>query len=624
MILLNDLNLAFGEQHIFENVSGSFTSRQKIGVVGRNGMGKSTLLKVISGMQKLDSGQVSIEKNARIAYMPQELVMDSTKSVREETLSACQDLLALEQERIDIEHQLTSGESEDPAALVERYSELQEILENLEPHKLKLQAEEILKGLGFSNEQIEQPVNELSVGWKMRVVLAKLLLQNADFYLFDEPTNHLDITSKQWFFEFIKQGQFGFLLVTHDRYFLENACTQILEVDRGRATRYYGNYTAYLTQKEEARLRIASSYERQQKEIAQKKATIERFKASASRASMAQSMIKQLEKIEVIEPEPTMPTVRFSFPPVVRAGAIALKVEGVSQSFGTKTIFKDVSFELMRGKKGALVAPNGAGKTTLFSIITGKLPLQSGTVTFGHNVTPAIFEQDQSRVLDPRKSVLDEVQEAVPKATTATVRGFLGNFLFSGDDVHKRTGVLSGGEKNRVAMVKVLLQNSNLLLLDEPTNHLDLVAKEVLLQGLTQYEGSMLFVSHDQDFLNKLATDIYELTPTGVHRYEGNYEAYLYAKKLEREALEKAAGAQPKKNEAKPVEKPSPEAAIDRKKEAARLEQLINKKEQELTKLSAQFEGMVYGKPEYTKTAEKITAVQKEIAELTEKWEKLA
>ena len=411
--------------------------------------------------------------------------------------------ITLEKEKKDLEERLDQGLGQG-ADMVQRYAELQESSFSFDVANAQAKTEQVLKGLGFTAAMFEQSVEQLSVGWKMRLVLAKLLLQNADFYLFDEPTNHLDLPTKEWFFEFLKDGNFGFLMVSHDRHYLEKACDYILALEHSKAVYFRGNLSAYLTMRENQQAVLQSAHARQQKELARKQATIERFRASASKARMAQSMIKQLEKIERIELEPMLPTISLNFPPTTRPGSVVLSLKNIEHAFDERVLFKNVQGTIARGERVALVAPNGMGKTTLFSLISGALPLTHGTVTFGTNVTTAVFEQDQMRALNPDHTVYEEVLAAAPAVAESTIRTFLGSFLFSGETVRKKISVLSGGERNRVAMVKVLLQKANFLLLDEPTNHLDLYAKDVLLQALKQYQGTILFVSTIRVFSNSV------------------------------------------------------------------------------------------------------------------------
>jgi ATP-binding cassette subfamily F protein 3 len=613
--MLKDIQLAYGERDLFDNISADFQDDQKIGIVGRNGAGKSTLLKVIAGQQPIDGGSVSINKQKKIAFLPQEVVLHSQKTVFDEAFTIFEQYTVLEKEQSEIEEQLEHNPP-DAAELVERYQYILDALANFNRPDAELQTATILQGLGFAREKFETNVSTLSVGWKMRLVLAKLLLEDADFYLFDEPTNHLDIVAKEWFLEFLKQAQWGYLLVTHDRYFLDKACDWIFDLSRGKGKMYRGNYSAYLKQHEQQQAELSSAHHLQQKELTRKKATIERFRASANKAKMAQSMIKQLEKVELIEIEPPEPTISFSFPELERTGRVVLTLENLSYSYGPKLLFKDVSCEIQRGQKVALVAMNGMGKSTLFDLIAGKLPLQTGSVTFGHNVEMAFFEQDQTKALAPNKTVLEEVEYACSKVSQQRIRSFLGSFLFAGDDVYKKINMLSGGERNRVAMVKVLLQNANFLLLDEPTNHLDLYAKSVLLQALKQYTGTIFFVSHDHQFIQELATDIAELTPQGLFYYPGSYEAYLDEKKQK----EKRNNPQQRAQSEQPQEKVH---SKETQKNIRTLEQQIQKLEKKIDDATIKLAAIANDYEQYQKRLATINTWQKELDATIAEWEQL-
>lgn len=620
MILLNNICLSFGQRVLFDHINLTLSNEDKIGLVGKNGAGKSTLLKAIAGLERVD-GAISIDKETTVAYMPQDIVLNSTKTVYEESFSVFQKYIDIE-ERIAHLEQLLAESPDDAEKLIEEYCELQNNLASFDKATAISQTQEILSGLGFSEKRKEQPVDTLSVGWKMRVVLAKLLLQNADFYLFDEPTNHLDLVTKEWFLEFLKNGTFGYLLITHDRHFLENGCNKIFEIERGNGVLYHGNYTTYIKQKEERTAVLESAYERQQRDIKHKTEIIERFKGKASKASMAQSMIKKLDKMEKIELPPEPPKIHVNFPPLQQSGKVVLTVTHVSQTFDDIPLFKNASCEIKRGEKVALIAPNGCGKTTLFNIIAGNLPIQSGSVEFGYNVKTAFFEQDQAKVLNPRNTIFEEIQQSCPDVADGTIRAFLGSFLFRGDDVFKKTGVLSGGEKNRVAMVKVLLQNANFLLLDEPTNHLDIPSQDVLLDALKRYQGTILIVSHDHAFIQSLADHILELNPEGLYSFPGTYQEYLDHKKT---IEEKHISTQTKKNHHQSLtEKNSSQNPEDIKKYSKKLESLIAKKELELSKINMSFADLEYGTSGYDKAIKMSTALKKEIDELTREWESLS
>ena len=573
MIQVRNLNLLFGPRHLFSDISFSLGEYDKVGLVGLNGSGKSTLLKVIAGQQNIDSGTISIVRGKKVAYMPQEVVLLSDKSILDEAMTIFGEI-----------------ELEDLSAK-EAYTK------------------KMLMGLGFSNQQMVGAVDELSVGWKMRLVLAKLLLQDADFYLFDEPTNHLDIFAKDWFISFLQESSFGFLLVCHEKFFLDALCDKILELENGLGTLYQGNYSFYERQKAAVIGRQQAAYVAQQKMIVQKKSTIERFRAKASKARMAQSMMKELDKIERLSPPVALQQkIMFSFPPLQRAGRVVLTVENVKHAFDDKEIFKDVSFIIERGEKVALVAPNGVGKTTLFNLITGMYPLQSGAIELGYNVEHAIFHQDQNRSLTLSNTIWEEISQSVRGKTEQGIRKVLGSFLFSGDDAYKKIRVLSGGEKNRVAMVKVLLQNANFLLLDEPTNHLDIQSKEILLDALQKYPGTVLFVSHDHLFLNKLATCIIELTPNGTTRYQGNYDSYQYQKKLG--SLPGDKKLQEKKDQGKLVKRMSKKELYELKKKMKRMEEKIHRIEKKVAALQVQLATHTFGSESYTNIADQLKELE--------------
>lgn len=490
MIRLTDIDLSLFTHEIFKKLSVQIPSNRKIGVIGRNGAGKSTLLRLIAGEHKPDKGSLEMSCGLDVAYLSQNLVLSSDKSVLEQVLfQQCE-----------------------------------------EPYFYQKEAQQILATLGFSKQQYDMPVNKLSVGWRMRVALAKLLMSNADIYLFDEPTNHLDLASKEWFLSFLQQASFGYVLVSHDRYFLDHACEGIIDIENGKATFYEGNYTQALVQKEKRQEHIQLTYERQLKERARLQVTVARFKGKPSKAAMAKSIEKKIENMELVPPAPPLPTVNCVFPPVKRAGNQVLTFEALGYAHGAKRLFDQCSGYILRGKKVALVAPNGIGKTTFLNILAGKLPLQNGQYSWGHNVTTAYFQQDQAAYLPPDKTIFNYLSETVYTVDEQAIRNFLGNFLFPGEDVHKKISDLSGGEKNRVAMIQVLLAQANMLLLDEPTNHLDIYSKEVLMKAIERYQGTVLFVSHDQEFIYRMANVIFELTSSGIHYFEGTYEQYQFYK----------------------------------------------------------------------------------------------
>ena len=521
----------------------------------------------------------------------------------------------------EIEKHLSENKDNLDSKKVDRYAQLQHQLIEFDYENKIVQAKKILNGLGFLKEQLQQLVETLSVGWKMRLVLAKLLLQKVDFYLFDEPTNHLDLVAKDWFLDFLQNSNFGFVFVCHDRYFLDHLCEQIYEISLGKLKCYKGNYSNYLVQKEKDVALLEKKFVEQQKFIKKQKAVINRFRAQATKAKMVQSKLKALEKINLVQLECTQKNVNINLGNIKCSGKIVLTVKNLSMFFGSKKVFENVNFQVERGQKIAIVAPNGTGKTTLLSLIMGFYRPKNGFFEFGHNVEPVLFEQDQNRSLDLKKTVLQEVQDSCKTSEQRSkVRSLLGAFLFSGDDVDKKNGVLSGGEKNRVAMVKVLLQNGNLLILDEPTNHLDIQSKEILLNVLKDFGGTILFVSHDRDFLNKLATHVLDLKPNGAHCYAGNYDSFLYQK---REQKNIADIVDKKINKKKDTKTKTGANNYEQRKKLRNLESKISRLEKELEQVADGFENLEYGTDEYEKTYNKIKNLEEKITQNLALWEEM-
>jgi len=622
MINAHKIHLDVGGRALFNDISFVCNHNQRIGLVGRNGSGKSTLLKVLAGSQELDGGSIAIVKNKTLAYLPQDVVLQSDKSIIEETCTVFAEITILQQRQHYLEEQLHIDSANHD--MLEEYAHVCEQLMHANPDAAQAEAKKILMGLGFKPEQFDNPVSTLSVGWKMRIVLAQLLLKHADFYLFDEPTNHLDIVAQEWFLQFLKQADFGFMLVCHDRYFLNQLCHNVFELERGNGNMYKGNYATYEVQKAHDIAMQDAAYKNQQRELQERKRTIDRFRAKASKAKMAQSMLKSLEKIELLEAPEQNPDVHITFPPIKQSGRIALKVHDVSHAFGDKQIFKHVNFEVERVKKIAIIAPNGVGKTTLFNLIANKLPLQHGSIDLGHNVHYAVFDQDQTASLNLKKSILENINDACPEVPEQKIRSFAGAFLFSNDDIHKKVGVLSGGEKNRVGMIKVLLQNANVLLLDEPTNHLDIPTKDILLQALNRYQGTIVFVSHDHDFVQRLATDIIELSADGAYVYPGNYELYLYRKQEEQAVQsprDRAASAGPNarmhNNTASRTERQ------EMRKQQKALERKIEKIEQEIDTLEHKFANLAYGTAVFDTAHKKLQELKEQHATWVAEWEVL-
>lgn len=609
MIKLNNIKLSFGEQVVFGGVSAMIQPYEKIGLVGPNGAGKSTLLKAIAGRQQLDDGRVTTSNGLRIAYLPQEVVLTSALSIFDETMQAYGDLGVWHVR----EKELNAMGQHDSAEYAQLHVDMAE-----HDHGAKMaHARRVLIGLGIEQERHDEPVTNLSVGWRMRVVLAKLLLQPADMYLFDEPTNHLDLPAREWLCSFLRASSTGYLLISHDRYVLDQVCDKTIVLGRGKLREYGGNYSYYRRVYEEQLEQQRAAKEAQDREIADKQKTIERFRAKANKAKMAQSMIKQLARIERIEvDEEALPAVTLPFPPISRAGRMVVKAQQLKKSFDEKTIFTNASFEVERGERVAIVAPNGAGKTTLLSCLYGKLQPEHGRVHFGHNVKVAVFEQEQIEALDANSTVFEEVSSAACAGMRAQVRNVLGALLFSGDAVDKKIKVLSGGERNRVALAKVLVTDANVLLLDEPTNHLDLLAKQVLAHALARYEGTLLFVSHDRDIVEQVATAIISIDHGAVSYYPGTYESFMFARQQESATVPAV-----QKNEV-PIKKEKTNNR-DARKQLARVEREVARLEERERAAVTELGKHEYGTPAYDKALASYEKAQKLLAAAQAEWEAL-
>jgi len=532
MIQLSGAGKRYGPKLLFEGLDWLITPNDRVGVVGANGTGKSTLLKVLAGIETLDYGTIVRTKGISAGYLPQDGLSLRGRTVFAECMSVFAELQTMEQEL----EQLTTRMSElDPA--VSEYAQVAERFHSLEAHfrardgyALEAQVGTVLTGLGFGKEDWQRATEEFSGGWQMRIALAKLLLQKPNLLLLDEPTNHLDLETRNWLEEYLASYPNAFILISHDRYFLDVTVKKTVEIWNKRVQFYSGNYEKYLAQREERKTQLESAYRNQREKIEQLEAFINRFRYQATKAKQVQSRVKELERMERIEIPPEEKTIHFRFPQPKPSGRIVAEFKNVAKSYDEKEVFRDVSFMIERGDRVALVGPNGAGKSTLIRMLANDEPLTAGEYVLGHNAQPDYFAQDQYKVLDPERRMLDDLEEVAPRATTTELRNLLGCFLFSSDDVFKQLGVLSGGERNRYALARMLLHPSNFLLLDEPTNHLDLQAKDVLLNALQDFSGTVVFVSHDRYFIDKLATRIFEVGGGKVEVFPGNYEDYLWRK----------------------------------------------------------------------------------------------
>jgi ATP-binding cassette subfamily F protein 3 len=540
MIQLSGAGKRFGHKLLFENTDWLITPRDRIGLVGANGTGKSTLMKILAGLDTLDYGSLIFAKGTTAGYLPQDGLTLSGRSVFEECMAVFTELHAMERELETLTHRISEldHESSEYAEVADRYHSLEHEFRTRDGYSIEAEVGRVLMGLGFRKEDWERQTDEFSGGWQMRLALAKLLLQKPNLLLLDEPTNHLDLEARNWLEEYLHDYPHAFVLISHDRYFLDVTVNKIAEIWNKRFWFYTGNYDKFLAQKTQRNEQLQAAYRNQRDRIEQLEVFINRFRYQATKAKQVQSRIKELEKIERIEVPPEEKTIHFSFPQPKPSGRIVAEFVGVAKNYpakaGTnssdKEVFRDVGFMIEKGDRIALVGVNGAGKSTLIKLLAGaELPTR-GEFKLGHNVEADYFAQDQYKELDADARMIDDLGAASPRSTQTELRSLLGCFLFSEDDVFKQIGILSGGERGRYALLRLLLHPANFLLLDEPTNHLDLRAKDVLLDALMDYTGTVVFVSHDRYFIDKLATRVFEIGDGKVEVYPGNYEDYLWRK----------------------------------------------------------------------------------------------
>jgi ATP-binding cassette, subfamily F, member 3 len=532
MIQLSGAGKRFGHKLLFEDLDWLITPNDRVGVVGANGTGKSTLLKVLAGIETLDYGGIVRTKGISAGYLPQDGLSLSGRTVFTECTSVFEELLSMEQELEQLPARMSELDhaGSEYAQVADRFHSLESQFRAHDGYALEAHVGTVLSGLGFHKEDWQRATEEFSGGWQMRIALAKLLLQRPNLLLLDEPTNHLDLETRNWLEGYLSTYPNAFVLISHDRYFLDVTVKKTIEIWNKRVQFYSGNYEKYLAQREERKTQLESAYRNQREKIEQLEAFINRFRYQATKAKQVQSRIKELERMERIEIPPEEKTIHFHFPQPKPSGRIVAEFKAVAKSYGAKEVFRDVNFMIHRGDRVALVGPNGAGKSTLIRMLDGSEPLSAGEYVLGHNAQPDYFAQDQYKVLDPERRMLDDLEEVAPRSTTTELRNLLGCFLFSDDDVFKPLGVLSGGERNRYALARMLLHPLNFLLLDEPTNHLDLRAKDVLLNALQEFNGTVVFVSHDRYFIDKLATRVFEVGDGRVEVFPGNYEDYLWRK----------------------------------------------------------------------------------------------
>jgi ATP-binding cassette subfamily F protein 3 len=536
MITVNDISVQFGGTTLFSEVSFAINENDKIALMGKNGAGKSTLLKIIAGESKPSTGAISAPKDAVIAYLPQHLLTKDNLSVFDETAKAFAEIFEMKKEIDEINEQLTirtDYESDAYMKLIERVSELSEKFYAIEEINYEAEVEKVLKGLGFEREDFARPTSEFSGGWRMRIELAKILLKKPDLILLDEPTNHMDIESIQWLEDFLINSAKAVVVISHDRAFVDNITNRTIEVTMGRIYDYKAKYSHYLELRKDRRVHQQKAYDEQQKMIAENMEFIERFKGTYSKTLQVQSRVKMLEKLTLVEvDEVDTSALRLKFPPSPRSGQYPVVVNELSKSYGDHVVFKEANMVIERGQKVAFVGKNGEGKSTMIKAMMGEIDFQ-GKLEVGHNVQIGYFAQNQASLLDENMSVFETIDQIAVGDIRSKIKDLLGAFMFGGDDVTKKVKVLSGGEKTRLAMIKLLLEPVNVLILDEPTNHLDMKTKDIIKDALKDFDGTLILVSHDRDFLDGLAEKVFEFGQKRVKEHFEDIKGFLAFKKME-------------------------------------------------------------------------------------------
>lgn len=574
MIDFANVSLQFGGKYLFKDVNFKINGGDRIALVGANGTGKSSLLKMISGGLQPESGLLNKQKRISIGYLPQENIVHKGKSIFKEAESALAGIVHLKEKEKEITFQLslpnlTDEERDD---LINQLGEVNHKLEDLDSFTATSKIEKILSGLGFNENDFDRPTEELSGGWQMRIALAKILISQNDVLLLDEPTNHLDLDSLQWLIDYLKAYKGAMVIVSHDKHFVSSLTDRTLEIFNRKCSFYKGNYNNYLAYKEERDILLVHQYQLQQDKIKETERFIERFRFKATKARQVQSRIKQLEKIDLVELPDSQLEINIKFPEVPQSGRIAINLKGIDKSYGSNEIFNKLNFTIERGEKIAFVGPNGAGKTTLAKIIAGETGIDSGERNIGYNSFIAYYAQDVADALNPELDIIETVMQATEEKTIGQLRSLLGNFLFTGDDVFKKVGILSGGEKSRVALAKILLTKANLVILDEPTNHLDHSSKLILQKALIDFKGSLVIVSHDVDFLRPVVGKVIEIKKGSFRCFSGAIDYYL--QKKSEEVTEEAYDAKSSKND----------LSVYSKKEQKRIEAELRQKRYQSTK----------------------------------------
>ena len=636
MIDLTGISLQFGGEYLFKDVNYKINSGDRISLVGSNGSGKSSLLKLLTGELQPESGKILKQNRISIGYLPQDNIIHSGSTILEEALTALSDIILLKEKEEEITTALSnqSLSDEEQRDLVNQLGEVHIRLEELGSYSASANVEKILTGLGFEVNDFNRLTDEFSGGWQMRIALAKLLIAQNDLLLLDEPTNHLDLDSLEWLITFLKNYKGALIVVSHDKHFLNEVTSKTFEIFNRKFSVFNGDYNAYLKFKEERDQQLIRKHGLQQKQIKETKKFIERFRYKNTKAKQVQSRIKQLEKIELVELPESENKININFPAPPKSGRLNLELISVRKSYGTNLVFDGIDFTVNRGDKIAFVGPNGAGKTTLAKIIAGKIDFDNGDITFGYNTIISFYAQDIADNLDPEKDIIETVDTIAEGKSIGELRSLLGAFLFHGDDVFKKVGVLSGGEKSRVALVKILLTKSNFIILDEPTNHLDISSKKVLQQALINFTGSLILVSHDVDFLQPIVTKVTEIRKGKIKTYEGGIDYYLYKRKqiIEKEkvsAPEDKSGVTSSKKEQKRIQAERRQAKYRATKELNERISTLEKEIEELEWKEKELEDAL-ANPETYRDAKRanelnveFNSVKEELSKHLQEWEKL-